>query len=349
MRTILFSFFILSALFCCGQDDSQNNVRDVFKQLYPIGDNPNIGYKTSMVPKKETILFEANPILRMSLYNNMYDSIVGRKSQATALYLGFRPQLRMYSDRSKPVKMPSYRISILGFQKLFRLKMEGESQSFFAFSLESGHYSNGQSRCAYNSDIDDGTVSCDSVFATLTPTSNLSDLLNRSSGNFSTNYTEIIANYQLICETDNYYVPKTRMSVKLGYTRYHDLLLGLADIGGYSADDIKIYGKNRIQAGAEFVHAIPKRNCLKKCLKIDRYSLSTAIEYISKPHPWVNPMRFEATGTVYWSNNLGFFISFITGHDNYNYRFVDSGSQIFTGITFDVFPPIPFNPPLSSN
>jgi hypothetical protein len=64
MKTITILFV---ACFCIGKLYSQ----DLFNAVYPIGDNPSIGYKTSMVPSIEKILFEANPILRLPLYNNI--------------------------------------------------------------------------------------------------------------------------------------------------------------------------------------------------------------------------------------------------------------------------------------
>lgn len=80
---------------------------------YPISDDPNILYKTSMVPY-ETILFEANPIVHFSFFNNIYqyqDRVRPGKRHKQAWYLLYKPELRMYTDNSLPVKMPTYRIT----------------------------------------------------------------------------------------------------------------------------------------------------------------------------------------------------------------------------------------------
>jgi hypothetical protein len=336
MKTITILIF---AFFCIRNSYSQ----DVFNAVYPIGENPNIGYKTSMVPSIEKILFEANPNLRMPFYNNIRRKLMtgNHYNSGSTLYLNFRPQLRMYTDNSLPVKTPSYKISILGYQKLIRLKPGNFFKNhMLAFSIESGHYSNGQSKCAFNKDIDDGTAACDSVYKLITPASNLSTILNRESCNFSTNYTELILNYRIISALDEDNKPASGFSLKLGWNRYHDKLLFLADIGGYSDDDIKIYGKNRYLFGVEYFTTFSEHNWLRQKLGFNRISFSSNFEYISKPHPYVKPSRLDVCSTVYFNNNLGIFISGIFGHDNYNFRFVDSGSQLFAGITFDIFPPI---------
>lgn len=320
---------------------SSAKAQGVFNAIYPIGENPNLGYKTSMVPSIEKILFEANPILRLPVYNNFIKKLQSGhlyKSGST-LYFSYKPQLRMYTHNSLPVKTPTYKIG-LGFQKLFRLKeTKNKKNQMFAFSVESGHYSNGQSKSAFNKNFDDGSSSSDSVYRLITPDTNLSNILNRESGNFSTNFTEIIINYRLIPTLDEDNKPKSAFSIYAGWNRYHDKIFLLANIGGYSNEDIKIYGKNRWLAGLEYFFTLKDASWLKKTVKSNRVSVSSNFEYISTPHPFVNPVRGELKSTIYFNNNIGIFIAGIYGHDNYNYRFVDSGFQFFTGITFDIFPP----------
>ena len=77
-----------------------------------------------------------------------------------------------------------------------------------------------------------------------------------------------------------------------------------------------------------------------KSAHFDRCLLELTSEYITNPHTSVQRMRVELTANIYLENNLGFFISGVYGHDNYNYRFVDSGFQMYGGINFDIFPRI---------
>lgn len=337
---ILKNLSVLTALIIWYQNVSAQNI---FNAVYPIGDNPTVAYKTNMKNIPEEILFEANPILRMPLYNNIARRLTSGKlySSGSTLYLGFKPQFRMYNQNSKPVKTPSYKISILGFQYVKRLpEVSFAKGQLLAFSVESGHYSNGQSGCTYSKNFDDNDAGCEIVYSQITPATNLSNLLNRESGNFSTNYTEVIVNYRLITALDEDYKPTKSLSVKLGLNRYHNKLLFLADLGGYNENDIKIYGKNRFLGGVEYLFSADRESAFNKKLKIDRFSNSLNVEYIDTPHPFVNPWRIELTSTVYLKNNLGVFIGGIYGHDNYNMRFVDSGKQFTAGITFDIFPPI---------
>ena len=67
---------LLTCISCLGLMSYLYAQVNIFQEVYPIGENPNIGYKTSMVPEKEHMIFEANPILRMALYNNFRQKLV---------------------------------------------------------------------------------------------------------------------------------------------------------------------------------------------------------------------------------------------------------------------------------
>ena len=90
-----------------------------YAKFYPIGDDPNIRFITSYV-KQEDILFEANPVLKLSFYNNFVKGLINEDKHTQAWYISFKPQIRMYTDNSLPIKTPSYRI-FLGTQHLFNL------------------------------------------------------------------------------------------------------------------------------------------------------------------------------------------------------------------------------------
>ena len=303
--------------------------------FYPIGEDPNIRYMTSYT-SQEKILFEANPIVRYSFYNNFVKELMNEKNiHSQAWYINFKPQLRMYNDNSKPVRMPSYRI-FLGTQHLFRLKETKEqNQKFIGFSLESGHYSNGQDGSAFSEEYADDSPESESIYNSITDQTDLSQLLNRKNGNFSTNLTELILNYRFY-DIDDEYKPSQMHSVNLGYTLYHNRFLGIADFGGYTQNDIKIYGRNRFLGGYEYMRVLKKN-------KNTRYTIKQNIEFIQKPHASVDPFRTETIFTYYpfpKSKTFGFMTSYIYGHDNYNFRFVDSGHQVSFGLTWSQFPPV---------
>ncbi len=302
----------------------------MFNQVYPISDNPNISWKSNLV-KSETILFEANPSVKFSFYNDIYQKLFGDKSFGQGYYASFTPELRMYNENSVPVKMPSYRI-LLGFQHVYKLN----GHDLFSYALESGHYSNGQNGCTFNSQYADSSPQSDSVIAAINSKTNLSDWLNRTNGEFSTDLTTMIFNYRFNGLIDHT-VPQRVHSLKTGFTYYHDRFLGILPFGGYADNLISIYGHWRLMAAYEYTRAVGKSNNELVNNK-NRITLSENIEYIPDAHPFVNPIRSVSTASFFFRNNFGFFASYIYGHDDYNIRFVDAGSQVSFGVCWSVFP-----------
>ncbi len=307
-----------------------------FTEIYPYGDDPNVRYMTSYTPQ-ETILFEANPIMRYSVYNNFINGLMANAPHTQGWYVAFKPQLRMYNSNSKPVKMPSYQI-LLGTQHMFKIKCKDTlTAKFWGFSLESGHYSNGQNRSSFSEDYEDESVDGNAIYTTITPDTQLSEILNRSSGNFSTNLSELQLNYRKY-KLDGGFMPISGYSVTAGYMLYHNYFLGVLNFGGYTQNDIVLYGRNHYSLAGEFMHIIQTGK-----LKGIRYSAKQNFEYIDNPHQSVEKLRAETTFCFYpfqGSKAFGFLMSYIYGHDNYNYRFVDQGNQFTVGLTWSSFPPV---------
>jgi hypothetical protein len=246
------------------------------------------------------------------------------KRFSSTFYTSFQPHIRMYNENSKPVKTPSYRV-FLGWQFLRKT----DKNNFVSAAFESGHYSNGQSGCAYDTNLDDETSPCDQAFGLINDQTNLSDILNRTNGNFSTNFTRISGNYRFNNLKKN--TPYKVHSFTGWYELWHNKMFFLADIGGYNPLDIALYGRHRLGFEYEYLHTY------NETLK---YSVGLRIEGISGAHPSVEPLRSEFFGTWYpFKSDFGFFVSYIYGHDNYNYRFVDSGNQISVGVSWDWFTP----------
>jgi hypothetical protein len=153
-----------------------------YHAYYPIGEDADVNYKFRRYHHSEKILFEANPMVRYSFFNSIHKNLTNGENKATAYYLAFRPQLRMYNDNSKPVRMPSYKIMLIATQQMWRIK----DKNFLTVAFESGHYSNGQDRSSFSELYKDESEQGDSIYTTITDDTNLSDLLNRSSGNYST-------------------------------------------------------------------------------------------------------------------------------------------------------------------
>ncbi len=316
-------------------------VEDKSYPVFLIGDNYSINSLSNLRPSyEEGYLFEASPTLRMPLYNKIQDRFLKPENKAAStLYIAFRPQLRMFKASSKPVRTPSYQISA-GYQHIFRVRKPGKkTKGYYGFSFETGHYSNGQAGGAFSTVYPDGSPESEALYDLITPETNLSAILNRQSGNFSTNFTELILKYCFIMKSDADHYINRSLSVEPGYTRYHNDLLYLFDIGGYSQNDIRIYGRNIFSLRVEYMDTIES-----KCKHFpDRYKLSIRTQVIDKPHSWVNPFRMELMGGIFFRNDLGIFVKYAAGHDVYNYRFVDNIRHLCIGLQFDVASRVKFN------
>ncbi len=367
MKKIL---FILSALLCAQygysqQDESIENETaepaDVPEfsrpyyplNFYPIGDELSIGYLGNLKTARESYLFEAQPVVKLPFFNTIYKNMKNPKSAADAsfgeklknathaAYASFRPQLRMFNDASMPVKTPSYKIGI-GYQHLFSLNKANRfddidtlNLKYFAVAFETGHFSNGQSGAAFDENLIDGTPAADSLYQHINEHTDLAAILNRKSGNFSTNYTEIMVKYLHVFKVRNNYA-LSWFSAEAGWTRYHDYLLYMIPIGGYTENDIALYGKNFYHFNLEYMRRFKKGGCL------DRAKLNVNYEYLYKPHASVTRSRIEIIPAIYFKSNVGIYGKIAFGHDNYNYRFVDNISHWGIGLTYDLFPSLEF-------
>ncbi|WP_298516573.1 hypothetical protein [uncultured Kordia sp.] len=309
--------------------DTQNTMAtsdtNAFNDDYPIAVKPAFSYMSNM-NASESILFDAKPVVYYSIINNIRKNMQEYDNKAgNAFYVTFQPHIRMYGETSKPVKTPSYRI-LFGWQQMIKTS----SNNFFAWAIESGHYSNGQSGCAFLAGEEDESMACNDFHATITDDSNLSALLNRTNGNFSTNTTKLSLNFRFN-ELNKRDEPHKIHSFTASWELYHNRFVGLFDFGGYSDFDISIYGRNRFGFCYEYEHQWKPKL---------RYAIEQKFEVIQGAHASVEPLRSETSFTLYpFNRDIGFFVSYIYGHDNYNYRFVDSGNQIAIGVSWDWFQP----------
>lgn len=314
---ILFFLFVFA--------EAQNEKKaSVFKGYYPIAEKPMLSFGLGN-NNYEEIIFDAKPTVYYGIINTMARRLSAEnRSLGDAVYITFQPHIRMYAENSKPVKTPSYRF-MGGWQRLLKVG----NDNFFTFGIESGHYSNGQSRCAFDETLEDEMEPCALLYDTFTDQTNLSTILNRSTGNFSTNLTRLLFNYRFN-RFDSSNRPTLIHSFTLNYRLYHNNFWGLFDFGGYPPYDIDIYGRHNFKASYEFIHSFKKI----------RYSIFTGVDVLPDSHASVEPFRFEGTASIYpLDTDMGFFVSYTYGHDNYNYRFVDSFHRLSFGVIWDWFTP----------
>lgn len=343
-RNLLFFLILISGFVALGQTniDSINGIKklpilgkhrykfnyDAFALTNPALENPKLGWMSPMY-SSEKIIFDFHPILTLHFFKNYNKSFKYNKKLGMGYYFTFRPHFRLYSLKSIPVQMPSYRF-FLGLQHLYKIN----KRNIISYKLESGHYSNGQSGCTFGEGIDDKSRACDSIYSLINDESNLSSMLNRNNGDFSTNLTNVLLVYRLITKFEEYKTPQQIHTFSFGITVYHNNFLGIIDKGGIADENLAIYGRSRFLLGYNYLY---------KWASGYRFLVEENFEIISGAHPWVNPLRSMTTFTMFLPRNIGFFVNYIYGHDNYNIRFVDSGHQFGAGITWDLFAPLPIN------
>ena len=298
---------------------------NIFTQFYPIHENPTVGWR-SKLKQDAAIVFDFHPVLTTSFFNNFKKKMEQKKLFGMGYYFSFRPHFRMYAKNSTPVQMPSYRI-FLGLQHMFRLS----DRHILSYAIESGHYSNGQSGCAIGEGFDDQSPECDSLYALITDDTDLSKIINRTNGDFSTNLSQITFNYRFVPDQPTTKKFRHLHSANFGIVYYHNNFLGLVDAGGHSEHAIEMYGRWRFLLSYNFTHQWNSGY---------RMVFAEDIEIIEGAHPFVNPLRMVTTASFFLPKNLGLYISYSYGHDDYNLRFVDSGHQFGIGLVWDMHPPI---------
>lgn len=323
--TTILSIVLLMGFLSFGQ----SRIEGSFKDYYPISVRPDasIGLGNN---KYEQILLEASPVVYYGFYNDLREALNRDTiTSGDAIYLSVQPQFRIYNEDSKPVKTPSYKF-LIGWQRIIKT----DQNNFLTAAIESGHYSNGQSRSAFNAQFEDNSPESTALYEEFTDDTDLAALLNRSSGNFSTNLTRLSFNYR-VNTFNELNVPQKIHSITATYQLYHNKFMGFVDFGGYNPEDIDIYGRHQVELGYEFTSQ----------LKSMRYTLSQQFNYMIGSHPSSVPYRSVTRAILYpLENDLGFFARFSFGRDNYNYRFLDNFPRLSFGITWDWFTPFVIKP-----
>lgn len=298
-----------------------------YRQYLPINTHAQLSY-LSPGSELETILFDARPIARYHIYNDMAKKNLRVEPIGRAFYISFRPHIRMYDSQSSPVRTPSYKIA-LGSQWSNLFPISNTKAAQLAISLESGHYSNGQPNCFLSEHILDGTSACDSIYSTISNSDNLSALINRSSGNFSTNWTELIFQYKWVKADPENYIENISHSLRLGYTHYHDRFIIFGKFGGYSDNDIKLYGSHFFQGLYEYSSYFMFSD------KPVDFLVSQSLDLVTNADPRIPKLRAVTKVVVFpFGTDLGVFAAIVNGRDNYNIRFVDDVTQFQVGFTW---------------
>jgi len=198
----------------------------------------------------------------------------------------------------------------------------------YNIALETAHYSNGQSLCAWDSRLNDGSKACSQIFRSITDDDNLSEMLNRNSGNFSSNLTKVSVSY-IIPPISKGLLERRTIGHRfgIGFQHNHVAAAYLINVDG---------GENDIQFIGDQVYTVIIESFFAPIKKVD-FSIKNEFEYVNNAHPSVNPWRYRLSlNTFPYDWRTAFFIAYTSGHDNYNYRIVDSRNQFSLGIRWDL-------------
>lgn len=315
---------------------AQQNKKD-YIQYYAFGEDPQLKLTNSLY-RKESILFEATPVVRFSIYNDFVYGLKNLKEHTSAWLLSLEPQLRVYEDSNLPVRTPNLKFS-LETQHLFRLANDpnpgGGSEKFLGILFKSGHLSNGQSDCLFLKHAARNSPECQGIHSSLKQYDNLADLLNRETGNFATNLTELVVNYQSY-KLGMYNIPYELKSFSLGYQYNHFNIWGLSRMGAVSEYLFDIFGRHKVFF--TFDHSYVFKKGMGR-----RLTLRHTLNFIPDAHLQINPIRLENSAIFYpfvHPKALGILLGYAYGHDNYNSRIIDAGHQISLGVSYKLFAPI---------
>lgn len=305
-----------------------------YSDIVPFGDNPSIGFLGKINDIDGRTLFNANPTVRLSFWNSFRAGLQRNDKDAlSSFFVFFDPQVRMYLQDSKPVFMPSYRIA-LAHQSMKQISVNSSKTNYcyVGSNFEFGHFSNGQYGSAFNENAKDMDSLDKFAYNSINDQTKLTDIINRRSGNFDIPlYGRLDVFYKWLNDKSSVTDKFTSMiTISLGVTHFF-----LDD------RDIDILPRNRIHITADYYKVQQNAFCIFKWMSA--YSVKVNYDYQRSAHPSIECHRLNARLTTYlnWEDNddFGLFVEKAFGYDDYNLRLVDTGSPVFLGFTWNLFPP----------
>jgi len=276
----------------------------------------------------ENLMFEAKPYVKFPIIDEFYDRVKNLDQDSSLIFRGFLvfdPHLRMYTSNSNPIKMPSYKI----FPSLSVSHALGQSKNplgIATFVLDHGHYSNGQQGCTFGSSADGDSICAEKYQSLDLKKDNLSDEINRNTGEFSTNlFRTKIKFYQIQKINPEYRTVEIANEFSLSYTRLTRFLFG-KKIAGYNRKDAAFYPLNQIH----FEYAF------HKYLENHQYRVGIGIAWLPTDNSAMAHYNISLFGNYTLENGFGFFLKGETGQDSYNLRMVDKVARVAMGFSWNV-------------
>ena len=241
----------------------------------------------------------------------------------------FLPEIRMNTDRSNPVRTPSYRIRAT-HQVLWmrRNKSDNLKYTVQGFKLTAfGHYSNGQSGCRLRGFAYAADANGDSVCVVANASIAARREVNIDNGDFSTSYFALAFDRRTGRIID---VTGPMRSSREWGAEYQVHPLGLKP-GGTDRDQASAYGTHEVvgRYAQETRHAVDHR-----LADVFRWSVLGVLRF----GPETKPLPRVETEVSYIFDQLatfGLFVRHHAGFDYYNIRYFDKRPFFSVGFKFD--------------
>lgn len=262
---------------------------------------------------------------------------------AYSVYGTFLLRVRMFDERSNPVRTPSYMpkasIQLAWLKNLSTADpatepekiINGPIEMWLVHAIPFGHHSNGQNGCLFTDQVrvDDECVSFRTV-------PNAPRSINLENGSFSTNYVRAGVNYRRLYpagDDPDDTRPITRREWGLGA---HFEVHPTGYVGGSIDEELRpLYGTKRLKTTADVVAGNWPVPLLTR-VTCGRAWAELSVEYINGAASSVPKLgtTIEASCLPAGWGGSGLFVRYYRGQDYYNASFLNSISRLQFGITF---------------
>ena len=248
------------------------------------------------------------------------ESLTGRWRVAYSIIGTPRVRLRMFDERSAPVRTPSYMPKGSVAMLFFRGERAEPRHRVGIWSpqLTVGHHSNGQDGCLFDTDV---LVGEDCI--------GVPDLarINRKDGSFSTNFVRLGGRYRREWLTT---INAGRVDEEhLGTS---NLTLGI-DLDLHFKTDDRIepfYGQRRLRGMVGYARQLPK-------VCKSQVAGSATVMYVGTEPDTVPPVAYQLEGVCIFSprGGWGAFVRYYDGQDYYNLAFTEHIRRVQIGVHYE--------------
>ncbi|MFN0097480.1 MAG: hypothetical protein ACKVS7_02315 [Gemmatimonadaceae bacterium] len=303
---------------------------------------PNVFQEAStlalLTPTNKDLLFEARPALHLYVLNQFGDQYWQKHGQrergfmkeiASATAISFLPEIRMSTDRSSPVRTPSYRIRATQ-QAVWMKRAPANGAGFRMTGLKLtlfGHYSNGQSGCRLRGFAPVATAGADSVCAPVDPIVAPQRLPNFDTGDFSTSYFALAFDQRY----GNAGPSGDPLSGLWEWgLEYQVHPIGLQP-GGTDQEQALTYGMHELTSRYAWERRFAESRKLAGVFRVSALG-TTRFGKDAKP---IHRSELEVSYVFDGLGAFGFFLRHHAGFDYYNIRYTEKSPFVSFGLRFD--------------